>query len=140
MKDVIIVGAGPIGLACGLAAEKRGLSYEIIDKGCLVNSIYNYPLNMTFFSTSDKLEIGEVPFISHGSKPNRFEALEYYRRVASSKNLNVKLYEKVERISKDNETIHVKTDKADYVGRTLGFATGFYDFPYMIYVPGVNLP
>ena len=83
-KDVLIVGAGPIGLACGIEATKHGKSHVIIDKGCLVNSIYNYPRNMTFFSTSDRLEIGEVPFISHNPKPVRAEALEYYRRVASS--------------------------------------------------------
>ena len=84
MLDVFVIGAGPIGLACGIEAQKRGLSYVIVDKGCLVNSIYNYPANMTFFSTSDKLEIGEVPFISHNPKPTRPEALEYYRRVTSS--------------------------------------------------------
>ena len=95
MKDVIIIGAGPIGLACGIEAEKKGLDYLIFDKGCLVNSLYNYPLNMTFFSTSDKLEIGEVPFISHNSKPTRAEALEYYRRVASQWELNLKLYESI---------------------------------------------
>ena len=95
MKDVIIIGAGPIGLACGIEAEKKGLDYLIFDKGCLVNSLYNYPLNMTFFSTSDKLEIGEVPFISHNSKPTRAEALEYYRRVASQWKLNLKLYESI---------------------------------------------
>src|SRR5688572_4067408 len=99
--DVIIVGAGPIGLACGIEAKKAGLRYVIIDKGCLVNSIYHYPLNMTFFSTSDRLEIGGVPFISHGPKPNRAEALEYYRRVCSSWDLDVKLYEEVTAIHLD---------------------------------------
>src|ERR1044071_6996337 len=93
--DVIIVGAGPIGIACGIEAKRVGLSYMIIEKGPLVNSLYNYPLNMTFFSTSERLEIGGVPFISHGPKPNRVEALEYYRRVCDSWNLNVNLYEKV---------------------------------------------
>lgn len=140
MLDVLIIGAGPIGLACGIEAKKRDLSYSIIDKGCLVNSIFNYPLNMTFFSTSDKLEIGGVPFISHGSKPNRFEALEYYRRVTSSQNLDVKLYEKVETIEKRGDTVEVKTSKHTYEARTLVLATGFYDFPYMMNVPGENLP
>jgi len=83
MNDVIIIGAGPIGIACGIEAEKRGLNYAIFDKGTLVNSLFNYPLNMTFFSTSDKLEIGNIPFISHNPKPTRSEALEYYRRVAA---------------------------------------------------------
>ena len=83
MKDVIIIGAGPIGLACGIAAKEQGLSFTIFDKGTLVNSLYHYPLNMTFFSTSDRLEIGGVPFISQNPKPTRAEALEYYRRVCS---------------------------------------------------------
>src|SRR5688572_412214 len=98
--DLLIVGAGPIGLACGIEAEKANLSYLIIDKGCLVNSIFNYPLNMTFFSTSERLEIGGVPFISHFPKPNRFEALEYYRRVATSWNLKIKLYEAITAVSR----------------------------------------
>jgi thioredoxin reductase (NADPH) len=80
--DVLIIGAGPIGLACGISCSKAGLTYLIVDKGPLVNSLYNYPLNMTFFSTSDRLEIGNVPFISHSPKPTRAEALEYYRRVS----------------------------------------------------------
>ena len=93
MHDVIIIGAGPIGLACGIEAEKKDLDYLIFDKGCLVNSLYNYPLNMTFFSTSDKLEIGDVPFISHNSKPTRNEALEYYRRVAYHWNVIINLFD-----------------------------------------------
>ena len=100
--DVVIIGAGPIGLACGIEAEKAGLTYTIIDKGSLVNSIYNYPTNMTFFSTSDRLEIGGVPFISHNPKPTRREALEYYRRVASSWKLNTKLYEPVNNVKKES--------------------------------------
>src|SRR3989337_249077 len=115
--DVIIVGAGPIGLACGIEAKKASLSYVILEKGCLVNSLYHYPLNMTFFSTSERLEIGGVPFISHGPKPNRFEALEYYRRVCMSWQLNVKLYEKV--ISSEvRDNIHlIKTSKNEYRAR-----------------------
>ena len=101
--DAIVVGAGPIGLACGIELERHQMSYQIIDKGCLVNSLYNYPYNMTFFSTSDRLEIGEVPFVSHGSKPTRSEALEYYRRVASSWELKVKLYEQVQSITDAHE-------------------------------------
>src|SRR6187551_3903312 len=96
--DVLIVGAGPIGLACGIEAKKAGLTYLIIEKGCLVNSLFNYPLNMTFFSTSERLEIGEVPFISHLPKPNRAEAMEYYRRVCTSWDVNVNLYEEVKSI------------------------------------------
>src|SRR6188474_3764001 len=96
--DVAIIGAGPIGLACAIACTKHSLSYVVIDKGTLVNSLYNYPLNMTFFSTSERLEIGDVPFISHGPKPNRVEALEYFRRVSMTWGLNVKLYEKVKSV------------------------------------------
>ena len=92
MKDLIIIGAGPIGLACGIEADKSNLDYLIIDKGMLVNSIFNYPVNTTFFSTSDKLEIGDIPFISHNVKPTRIEALEYYRRVCDTWKLNVSLY------------------------------------------------
>ena len=105
--DLLIIGAGPIGLACGIEAKKAGISYVIVDKGCLVNSLYNYPKNMTFFSTSDRLEIGGVPFISHNPKPVRAEALEYYRRVASSWELNTRLYEKVEKVNKIEEGFDV---------------------------------
>ncbi len=138
--DIIIIGAGPIGLACGIEASKAGMTYLIIDKGCLVNSIYNYPLNMTFFSTSDKLEIGDVPFISHGSKPNRFEALEYYRRVASSWKLNLKLYEKVESVDKQSEIFQIRTNRNSYSTKSVILATGFYDFPYLMNIPGEDLP
>jgi thioredoxin reductase (NADPH) len=138
--DVIIIGAGPIGLACGIAAKKAGFSYVIIDKGCLVNSIFNYPLNMTFFSTSDRLEIGGVPFISHGPKPNRAEALEYYRRVCSSWDLKVKLYEEVQSI-KPNKSGHlVSTAKGMYQGKAVILSLGFYDLPYLLNVPGEDLP
>lgn len=138
--DVCIVGAGPIGLACGIEAKKAGLTYVIIDKGCLVNSIYNYPKGMTFFSTSDRLEIGEVPFISHQSKPNRFEALEYYRRVASSWGLNVKLYEKVEEVKRQADIFSITSSKGVYHAKNIVVATGFYDFPYLLNVEGEDLP
>jgi thioredoxin reductase (NADPH) len=112
--DILIIGAGPIGLACGIEAKKAGLSYVIIEKGCLVNSLFNYPLNMTFFSTSERLEIGGVPFISHLPKPNRVEALEYYRRVCSTWQLNVKLYEKVESVQPGDQGHKEITSKAMY--------------------------
>jgi thioredoxin reductase (NADPH) len=99
--DVLIIGGGPIGLACGIEAKKAGLSYIILEKGCLVNSLYNYPANMTFFSTSDKLEIGSVPFVSNNIKPTRSEALEYYRRVAEHFNLDLRLFEEVNNIRKE---------------------------------------
>ena len=98
--DVLIIGAGPIGLACGLAAKRAGLSYVIVEKGTLVNSLYNYPSNMTFFSTSDRLEIGDVPFVSNSAKPTRNEALEYYRRVAEFNRLTINLFEAVESVEK----------------------------------------
>jgi thioredoxin reductase (NADPH) len=137
--DLAIIGAGPIGLACGIEAKKAGLSYVIIDKGCLVNSIYKYPYNMTFFSTSDRLEIGGVPFISHGAKPNRAEALEYYRRVCSSEDLNIRLYEEVESVKKD-QYFYIRTSKDEYQSRSLILALGFYDRPFLLNIPGEELP
>ena len=138
--DLIIIGAGPIGLACGIEARKNGLSYLIIEKGCLVNSLYNYPLNMTFFSTSERLEIGDVPFISHGAKPNRVEALEYFRRVCTTWNLNVKLYEKVMSLDPSATGHVIKTPKGSYTCSHAILALGFYDLPYLLNVPGEELP
>ncbi|HYG01762.1 MAG TPA: YpdA family putative bacillithiol disulfide reductase [Chryseosolibacter sp.] len=139
LYDVVIVGAGPIGLACGIEAKKAGLSYIIVEKGCLVNSLYNYPLNMTFFSTSERLEIGNVPFISHGPKPNRFEALEYYRRVSQSWELNINLYEKIISGSVENEMHVLQSSKRTYRSRYIILALGFYDLPYLLQIPGENL-
>ncbi len=136
--DVCIIGAGPIGLCCGIEAKKANLSYLIIDKGCLVNSLYNYPKNMTFFSTSDKLEIGDVPFISHNTKPTKSEALEYYRRVVSSWKLDVNLYEEVIDIEK-KDFFYIKTTKGEYTAKKIILSTGFYDLPYKLNVPGENL-
>lgn len=139
--DVCIVGAGPIGLACGIEAEKAGLSYVILDKGTLVNSMYNYPLKMTFFSTSEKLEIGGVPFISHNPKPTRDEALEYYRRVAMSWKLNVRLYEPVKDITASpGGHYQVTTSKAEFAAKNIVLAMGFYDLPHHMGIPGEHLP
>ena len=138
--DVVIVGGGPIGLACGIEARKAGLRYVIVEKGCLVNSLYHYPMNMTFFSTSERLEIGNVPFISHGPKPNRVESLEYYRRVCQSWQLNVRLYETVESIVGVNDLHVVNTTKSTYTTRFVVLALGFYDLPYLLHVPGEDLP
>lgn len=138
--DVLIVGAGPIGLACGIECEKTNISYVIVDKGCLVNSLYNYPRNMTFFSTSDRLEIGGVPFISHNPKPTRPEALEYYRRVASSWKLKTRLYEQITEVQQEGELFQVHSSRRTYVAKKLVIATGFYDLPYMLNVPGEDLP
>lgn len=138
--DIIIVGAGPIGLACGIEAKKAGLSYLILEKGALVNSLYNYPLNMTFFSTSDRLEIGDVPFMSINSKPTRTEALEYYRRVATKWELNVKLFEEVKSVSRIGEVNAITTSKGDYEATHVIISTGFYDIPHLMNVPGEDLP
>jgi len=139
-RDVIIIGAGPIGLACGIEAQKAGLNYLILEKGCLVNSLYHYPHNMTFFSTSERLEVGEVPFISNNPKPTRSEALEYYRRVCTSWKLNVKLYEKVDAVEKNNGAFLVKTAKGEYRTNAIILALGFYDLPYLLNVEGEELP
>ena len=136
--DVCIIGAGPIGICCAIEAKKKNLSYIIIDRGCLVNSLYNYPKNMTFFSTSDKLEIGDVPFISHNSKPTKSEALEYYRRVVSSLDLNVNLYEEVSDIIREKNFV-IKTSKGKYNAKNVIISTGFYDIPYKLGVPGEEL-
>ncbi len=140
MYDVIIIGAGPIGLSCGTEAAKRNLNYLIIEKGCLVNSIYNYPINMTFFSTSDRLEIEEIPFVSHGDKPTRREALEYYRRVKASWNLKVNSYENVLDIKEEGNGYIILTSKGKYLTKNVIVATGYYDNPNLLNVPGENLP
>lgn len=140
MMDMLIIGAGPIGLACGIAAKEAGLNYRIIDKGTLVNSIYHYPLNMTFFSTSDRLEIGGLPFISQNPKPTRAEALEYYRRVAQHHQLKLHLYEGVESVNRSAENyFSIHTTKASYTARNIVIATGFYDAPYLLNIPGETL-
>ena len=138
--DVIIIGAGPIGIACGIEAKKRGLDYLVLDKGPLVNSLYRYPLNMTFFSTAEKLEIGDVPFISHGNKPTRTEALEYYRRVVKQWGINLKLYTPVEGIKKSSDHFEVVAKGKKYKSKNIVIATGFYDLPYRLNVPGEELP
>ena len=137
--DVIIIGAGPIGLACGIACIEKELTYLIIDKGPLVNSLYNYPLNMTFFSTSDRLEIGNVPFISHSPKPTRAESLEYYRRVAMHWKLNLSLYNPVLEVNKEESLFKVNTIKKQYNAKHVVIATGFYDLPNLMQVPGEEL-
>jgi len=138
--DLIIVGAGPIGLACALEAKKAGLTYCILEKGCLVNSLYNYPVNMTFFSTSEKLEIGGIPFVSNNIKPTRPEALEYFRRVATSNKLHIHLQEKVEHILSENGKYIITTTRAAYTTTYVILATGFYDIPVRMNIPGEDLP
>ena len=138
--DIIIIGGGPIGLACALEAKKAGLSYLILEKGALVNSLFNYPVNMTFFSTSERLEIGNIPFVSNNAKPTRSEALEYYRRVAVSNKVNIHLFEKVESVKKENDHFWVNTSKGEYSAGNIIIATGFYDIPYLLNIPGEELP
>ena len=138
--DVLIIGSGPIGMACGIEAKKAGLSYVIVEKGALVNSLYNYPVFMTFFSTSQKLEIGGVPFVSINNKPNRNEAVEYYRRVAEKFDLNINLFEKVEGVKKVGEDFEVVTSKRTYNAKNVIISTGFYDVPLKMDIPGEDLP
>jgi thioredoxin reductase (NADPH) len=138
--DLIIIGGGPIGMACALEAKQKGLHYVIIEKGCLVNSLYNYPVNMTFFSTSERLEIGGVPFVSNNVKPTRSEALEYYRRVAISASLNIHLFEKVISVTKNETVFEVTTALKKYTTSNIIISTGFYDIPFFLNVPGENLP
>jgi thioredoxin reductase (NADPH) len=137
--DVVIVGGGPIGIACGLEAQKKGLSYIILEKGCIVNSLYHYPLNMQFFSSSEKLEIDEIPFISVEAKPKRNEALEYYRRIVTSNHLNIALFEKVNSIKKVDGLFNITSDKNTYTSTNVIIATGFYDIPNRMNVPGEDL-
>lgn len=137
----MIIGGGPIGIACALACQKKGLKYVVLEKGALVNSLYNYPLNMTFFSTSEKIEIGGIPFISTNPKPHRDEALEYYRRVANSQKLQIHLYEKVTSVHENSEgTFEISTEKASYRSPNIVIATGFYDIPKLLNVAGESLP
>jgi thioredoxin reductase (NADPH) len=156
--DIIIVGGGPIGIACALEAQKAGLSYLVLEKGCLVNSLYNYPANMTFFSTSERIEIGAIPFVSNNVKPQRAEALEYYRRVAVSNKINIHLQEKVTDIRKVPTpgamhgatpgvargtvplSFHITTSHGSYTATFLILATGFFDKPVLLDVPGEHLP
>jgi thioredoxin reductase (NADPH) len=139
LYDIIIIGGGPIGLACGLEAKKAGLRYVVIEKGTLVNSLYNYPVNMMFFSTSERLEIGGIPFVSNNAKPVRNEALEYYRRVAISGGLYVKLFEEVMEVKKIQEQFTVITAREQYSAQNIIVATGFYDIPYLLHVKGEEL-
>ena len=139
MKDLIIIGAGPIGLSCGIEAKRNNLDYLIIDKGMLVNSIFNYPTNTTFFSTSDKLEIGGIPFVSHNVKPTRTEALEYYRRVSESWELNLSLYNEVLEIKNNADHFLINTQSGKFKSKNIIISTGFYDIPYLLNVPGENM-
>jgi thioredoxin reductase (NADPH) len=138
--DVVIIGGGPIGLACAIECQNAGLNYVILEKGCLVNSLYNYPTTMTFFSTSERLEIGNVPFVSISAKPTRAEALEYYRRVAINRNLKIRLFEEVISVENIENNYVTTTSKAVYSSKSIVLATGFYDIPNTLGIEGENLP
>jgi thioredoxin reductase (NADPH) len=143
--DALVVGAGPTGLACGIELQNRGVKCVLIEKGCVVNSIYHYPTNMTFFTTPELLEIGNIPMTSLNDKPNRNEALKYYRRVAEYFKLDVRQYERVHRIAGDDGAFEVATsDRLGcphvYRARKIVLATGYYDVPNRLNVPGEALP
>ena len=137
--DVVVVGAGPTGLACGIELEQRGLKTILIEKGCVVNSIYNYPTHMVFFTTPELLEIGNLPMTSLNEKPGRTEALKYYRRVAEHYSLNIHQYERVLSIEGGDGDFHVSTSRAEYRARKIVLATGYYDLANMLNVPGEEL-
>ena len=138
--DVIVIGAGPTGLACGIELTKRNIHTMIVDKGCLTNSLYNYPTHMTFFTTPELLEIGDIPMTSLNEKPTRTEALKYYRRVADHYKLNIHQYELVESITGYDNAFVVKTESATYKAKKVIISTGYYDVPNMLNVPGEDLP
>lgn len=139
MHDVIIIGAGPVGLASGIEAQRRGLDALIIDKGALCNSFIGYPTRMEFFSTPELLEIGGYPFATRDYKPRREEALDYYRRVATAEDLDLRLYEPVIDLQGTDGDFTVVTDKGEYASRKVTVATGFYDVPNRMNVPGEDL-
>jgi len=138
--DLIVIGGGPIGISCAIEAKKANLDYLVIEKGVLVNSLFNFPTNMTFFSTSKLLEIGGVPFISHGEKPTRRESLEYYRRVVTSWELNCNFYEEVKKVEPHRANLYsIQTSKGKHLARSIVVATGFYDTPRLLNIPGEHL-
>jgi len=138
--DMIIVGGGPTGILCGWECQEAGLSYLILEKGTLVDSLYNFPDQMTFFSTSTKLEIAETPFLSHHPRPTRDEALEYYRRLVLDNDLHLHTYETVNEVNKKDGYFSVKTSKDRYTSRSVVIATGYYSQPNFMGVPGESLP
>ena len=143
--DAVVVGAGPTGLACGIELKRRGLNAVLIEKGCVTNSLYNYPTNMSFFTTPELLEIGNIPMTSLNEKPNRTEALKYYRRVTDHYKLDIHQYEKVDHVAGDDGAFRVhSTDRygchSTYVARKIILATGYYDIPNLLNVPGEDLP
>ena len=142
--DLLVIGAGPTGLACAIEAQRAGLTALLVDKGCLCNSLFHYPSNMTFFTTPELLEIGDMPFSSPNQKPNRNEALEYYRKVAEHYSLDIRQYENVERVDgvDGNFTVHTVDGVSrplKHRARNLVVATGYYDLPNYLGIPGEGL-
>lgn len=144
LYDVICIGAGPTGLACAIEAKRVGMSSLVIDKGCLCNSLYHYPTNMNFFTTPERMEIGDIPMTISGGKPTRVEGLKYYRRAVEHYAIDLRLYERVERIDgKEGDfVVHAKTDSGhrQYHGKKIVIATGYYDLPNPLGIPGEDLP
>src|SRR5580658_3756345 len=143
--DVIGIGAGPTGLACAIEAKREGMRSLVIDKGCLCNSLYHYPTNMLFFTTPERIEIGDLPMTIAGGKPTRVEALKYYRRAVEHYGVETRLYERVERIEGDDDAFVVHTreesgQQKQYHGRKIIIATGYYDLPNKLGIPGEDLP
>ena len=143
--DVLVVGAGPTGLACGIEALRADLKLLILEKGCLVNSLFHYPPNMTFFTTRELLEIGDLPFVSVNIKPTRAEALEYYRRVAGYYHLPIHYEERVIQVGQEDGGFVIGTElrggqRREYNSHNVVLATGYYDLPNSMHVPGEDLP
>jgi thioredoxin reductase (NADPH) len=143
--DIICIGAGPTGLACAIEAKRAGMKPLVIDKGCLCNSIFHYPVNMVFFTTPELLEIGDLPLISTAEKPVRVEALKYYRKAAEHYELELRLFERVLRVDghDGNFTVVTRTEKgteARYASKKISVATGYYDLPNVMGIPGEDLP
>ena len=144
MFDLLVIGAGPTGLACAIEAKKAGLRPVLVDKGCVCNSLFHYPAHMTFFTTPELLEIGDIPFPSPNPKPTRNEALQYYRLVAAYYRLDIRQYHRVERVSGSdgNFTVHTEDNfgrPGSLCSRKLAVATGYYDLPNIMNIPGEKL-
>jgi thioredoxin reductase (NADPH) len=143
--DVLVIGAGPTGMACAIEAQRAGFTSAMVDKGCLVNSLFHYPANMVFFTTPELLEIGDIPFTTANQKPNRSEALEYYRNVAQHYRLDVRQYQRVASVTGYDGAFRVETQDLhghdhEYVARKIVVATGYYDRPNYLGIPGEDLP
>ena len=140
LYDVIIIGAGPCGLACGIEAQSKNLSYLIVDKGNITESIRRYPVNMLFFSTSENIEIGNVPFVSMGTRPTRSEALKYYRKVVNHFDLNMKLFTRIDNITKNAGLFHLQSEGETLGAKKIIISTGYYDVPRFLEIPGESMP